>query len=145
MSRVSRVSRVALRNTSENFNFIFCLDSSWVIIGGCQNIFAHKWPWSLLQGSKVRFFENFGKIFFWNCIKTKGLNHYGLKIYRSENLYGNIRDQALYDHYIKKLIKPKEKKFLVPKGHFHFSKFATLGPHPSQTPESQAMRPNLKC
>jgi len=50
-------------------------------------------------------------------------------------LYGNIRDKALYDHYIKKLIKPKEKIFLVPKGHFYFTKFATFRPPPCFGPE----------
>ena len=30
---------------------------------------------------------------------------------RSEILYGNLTDQALYDHYIKKFKKNKQKKF----------------------------------
>jgi len=50
-------------------------------------------------------------------------------------LYGNIRDQALYDHYIKKLIRPKEKKILVPKGHFQITKFANFRPPPCFKPE----------
>jgi len=66
------------------------------------------------------------KIFFGNFFlklyKNQRSRPLGLKI--------NIRDQALYDHYIKKLIKPKEKKFLVPKGHFHFTKFANFRPPP---------------
>ena len=46
-----------------------------------------------------------------------------------------MKDQALYDHYIKKLIKPKEKKILVPKGHFHFTKFANFRHPPCFKPE----------
>ena len=70
---------------------------------------------------------------FLNCIKTKQVDHY----------VGNITDQALYDHYLKKLIKPKEKILLVPKGHFHFSKFANIRPSPITQELSQRIKKSL--
>ena len=63
------------------------------------------------------FFRNF----FWNYIITKRvLGALGL------TFYGSIKDQALYDYYIKKLEK-------------------TLSPHPNKYSKSQAIIPNLKC
>ena len=46
-----------------------------------------------------------------------------------------MADQALYDHHIKKMIKPKENNFLVPKGHFHFSKIDNFRPPLCLEPE----------